>query len=135
MARTRLADLDDAALVERSLTGDASAFSELYGRHFGAVRTVVVAGLSNPATQDESIQEVFTRAIERLSQLRDRSRFRPWLLQIARNVVIDGQRFKAKAPVLDEDAGDDEARPDPTPDELSELSDLARLVDGYVSGL
>jgi RNA polymerase sigma-70 factor (ECF subfamily) len=135
MARTRLADLDDATLVERSLTGDSSAFGELYGRHFGAVRTVVVSGLSNPATQAESIQEVFTRAIERLAQLRDRSRFRPWLLQIARNVVIDGQRSKAKAPVLDEDAGDDEAQPDPTPDQLSELSELARLVDGYVAGL
>jgi RNA polymerase sigma-70 factor (ECF subfamily) len=118
-----------------TLAGDSSAFSELYKRHVKAVHTVVVSGLSNPATQAESVQEVFTRGIERLSQLRDKTRFRPWLLQIARNVVIDGQRAKAKSPVVEDDPEDEGPMPDPTPDQLSELSELARLVDGYISGL
>jgi RNA polymerase sigma-70 factor (ECF subfamily) len=126
---------EDAALVERTLAGDGDAFSELYRRHVGAVHTVVVSGLSNPATQAESIQEVFTRALERLQQLRDRTRFRPWLLQIARNVVIDGQRAKAKSPVVDDDMEDESLAADPTPDQLSELSELARLVDGCLAGL
>ncbi|MBI2706144.1 MAG: sigma-70 family RNA polymerase sigma factor [Actinobacteria bacterium] len=126
---------DDAPLVERTLAGDSGAFSELYRRHVGAVHTVVASGLSNPATQAESIQEVFTRALERLHQLRDPTRFRPWLLQIARNVVIDGQRAKAKSPVLDDDMEDESLAADPTPDQLSELNDLARLVDGCIAGL
>lgn len=135
-ARAPLADLDDAALVDATLAGDSAAFSELYRRHAKAVHTVIASGLSNPATQAECLQEVFTRALERLSQLRDRSRFRPWLLQIARNVVIDGQRAKAKGPVLDDDLDtDNENAADPTPEQLSELGELARLVDGAVAGL
>jgi len=130
-----LAGVDDAALVERTLGGDGSAFSELYRRHVGAVHTVVASGLSNPATQAESIQEVFTRALERLKQLRDPTRFRPWLLQISRNVVIDGQRSKAKSPVVDDDMEDESLASDPTPAELTELSELSRLVDGCISGL
>jgi RNA polymerase sigma factor (sigma-70 family) len=126
---------DDATLVEQTLAGDSSAFSELYRRHVGAVHTVVVSGLSNPATQDESVQEVFTRAIERLTQLRDRTRFRPWLLQIDRNVVIDGQRAKAKSPVMEDDPEDEGPMPDPTPDQLNELNELSQLVDGYIAGL
>jgi RNA polymerase sigma-70 factor (ECF subfamily) len=134
-ANRALANVDDAMLVERTRAGDGSAFSELYRRHVGAVNTVVASGLSNPATQAESIQEVFTRALERLQQLRDPTRFRPWLLQIARNVVIDGQRAKAKSPVVDDDMEDESLAADPTPDQLSELSELARLVDGCIAGL
>jgi RNA polymerase sigma-70 factor (ECF subfamily) len=126
---------DDADLVTRTLDGDSSAFSELYREHVQAVHTVIASGLSNPATQVECIQEVFTRALERLAQLRDRTRFRPWVLQIARNVVVDGQRAKAKSPVLDDDMEDERTAADPTPEELSELSDLARVVDGCITGL
>lgn len=126
---------DDAALVQRTLAGDGAAFSELYRRHVGAVHTVVASGLSNPATQAESIQEVFTRALERLSQLRDHTRFRPWLMQISRNVVIDGQRSKAKSPVVDDDMEDESLASEPTPQQLTELSELARLVDGCIAGL
>jgi RNA polymerase sigma factor (sigma-70 family) len=126
---------DDAALVDRTLAGDTEAFSELYRLHVGAVHTVVASGLSNPSTQLECVQEVFTRALERLKQLRDPTRFRPWLLQIARNVVIDSQRAKAKAPVLEEDLQDESTTSDPTPDQLSELGELAQLVSGCIAGL
>lgn len=133
--QSRFASIDDASLVGATLAGDGSAFSELYRRHVGAVHTVVVSGLSNPATQAESVQEVFTRGLERLHQLRDPNRFRPWLLQIARNVVIDGQRAKAKSPVVDDDMEDESLATDPTPDQLTELSELALLVDGCITGL
>jgi RNA polymerase sigma-70 factor (ECF subfamily) len=135
MARSNQTAADDASLVKATLAGDSAAFSELYRRHVGAVHTVIVSGLSNPATQAECVQEVFTRAIERLSQLREQSRFRPWVLQIARNVMIDGQRAKARSPVVEDDPEDEGPMPDPTPDQLSELSELARLVDGYIAGL
>lgn len=130
-----LAGVDDAELVRRTLAGDGASFSELYRRHVGAVHTVVASGLSNPATQAESIQEVFTRALERLTQLRDPSRFRPWLMQISRNVVIDGQRSKAKSPVVDDDMEDESLAADPTPAQLTELAELSRLVDGCIAGL
>jgi RNA polymerase sigma-70 factor (ECF subfamily) len=126
---------EDAALVDRTVAGDTEAFSELYRLHVGAVHTVVASGLSNPSTQLECVQEVFTRALERLQQLRDRTRFRPWLLQIARNVVIDSQRAKAKAPVLEDDLQDDTSALDPTPDQLNELGELAQLVSGCIAGL
>jgi len=132
--RGPFADLDDATLVSRTLAGDGAAFSELYRRHVRAVHTVVASGLSNTATRDECIQEVFTRGLERLGQLRDASRFRPWLLQIARNVVIDGQREKARSPVADEPE-DEAPATDPTPAQLSELTELSRLVDGCLAGL
>jgi RNA polymerase sigma-70 factor (ECF subfamily) len=89
----------DAALVAAALAGDHRAFQELVGRHRGAVRSAVSRRLRDRDAVDDIVQEVFLRAFVRLGTLRDGSRFRPWVLQIARNAALDAVRQRCRAPV------------------------------------
>ncbi|MCU0269047.1 MAG: RNA polymerase sigma factor [Acidimicrobiales bacterium] len=125
----------DAELVTRTLAGDTDAFSSLYEAHAGAVHTVVAAGISNPTVRADCVQEIFARALERLSSLRDPTRFRPWLLAIARNVVTDVHRSGARNPTLEDPGENETVAPDPTPSDLLELGQLSELVNGCLAGM
>jgi RNA polymerase sigma-70 factor (ECF subfamily) len=125
--------VSDAALVERVRAGDTSAFTILYRTHAPDVAKVVQARLHDTASVADGVQETFTRALEQLDSLRDAQRFRPWLLAIARNTSTDQLRHRSKVGSLDDDI-DGEAT-DPSPEELAEMRELARLVRGCVAGL
>lgn len=135
------ADATEVALVVRAAGGDPDAFTELHGRYLRLVDSVVRAELRRGATaadRDDVVQEVFTLAWQRLGQIKDPARFRPWLLQIARRAVIDHARRAGRRPVLD---GDDELALDQQadgragPDELAELADLAGRLRSSIDGL
>jgi RNA polymerase sigma-70 factor (ECF subfamily) len=83
----------DEAQVRAACAGDSHAFQHLYSRYRGAVRAVV---LSQVGWQDadDLTQDVFLVAWQRLDQLREASRFGPWLLQCARNRCHDQHRRK-----------------------------------------
>lgn len=134
----------DARLVADVLGGDSAAFAALYRSHVGAVQTVAREGISDREAAADLVQEVFARAFERLSSLRDPERFRPWLLAIARHAVTDHQRRAASALAIGPSAAGrgsveaaEERIPDPSlgPDDLAELAELAHLVRGCVAGL
>ncbi|MDH4145990.1 MAG: sigma-70 family RNA polymerase sigma factor [Acidimicrobiia bacterium] len=130
--RVGRAGAPDATLVGRLRTGDRRAFDQLYARHASAVRLAVSDHVDEPEEQRDCVQEAFTRALERLDSLRDPSRFRPWLLQIARNTAVDvlrrRQRFNPMS--LDVDEAPAPACPAPGPPELAEVSELARRIEG-----
>jgi RNA polymerase sigma-70 factor (ECF subfamily) len=120
---------DERALVERVRSGDMTAFEALYLRHYAAVRRVAGAVVRDSDQIADVAQETFTRALDRLATLRDESRFRPWLLSIARHVATDHVRARSKAARgPDEDAALEVATAEPGPEELAELADLSRLV-------
>ncbi len=56
-----------------------------------AVR-VAYGVLKNPQDAEETAQEAFARAYRRFSQLRDRSRFRAWLIRMTWRLAIDRWR-------------------------------------------
>ena len=130
----------DAELVDAAVNGDSDAYSLLFSRHAGAVRSAVRGhiGSDYDGIQD-AVQETFTRALSRIGTLRDHDRFRPWLMQIARNAAIDARRMNVKTDheLLDE-AGDEGlavAHGDLEPDLDAELRELAQVVRGAVAGL
>lgn len=130
-------DLDESVLVEQARAGDTAAFEALYVRHVSAVQQVVGAIVRNRALVPDAVQEVFTRALDRLPTLRDPSRFRPWLLSIARHVATDHVRARVRARG-DTDPDDDVfnvATPEPGPEELVEVAELSRLVQAGLAGL
>jgi len=86
----------DAELVGAALRGDADAFTLLFHRHAGAVRTAARCLVRDQHRVHDVCQETFLRAYTRLSTLREPARFRPWLLQTARHVAIDEQRRRAR---------------------------------------
>lgn len=111
------------------------AFAALYRAHAGAVARVVGDNVHDPEGVADVVQEVFVRALERLPSLRDPQRFRPWLLAIARHAAIDQRRAQRQG-TEDLGARDSEpTAPGPGPDELAEVRELARLVEGCVAGL
>lgn len=80
---------EDARLVERARDGDRQAFERLVRRHLRAARRVALARTGDEHDADDVCQEAFVRALERLEECREPSRFRGWLLAIVRSRAAD----------------------------------------------
>lgn len=124
-----------AALVGKVRAGDTAAFTTLYRDNVGAVIRAVRDNVHDAETVADVTQEVFVRALERLDSLRDPARFRPWLLSIARHAAIDHRRSRRNAPDALEDAVGEPVDTGQGPDDVAEVNDLARFVQGCVGGL
>jgi RNA polymerase sigma-70 factor (ECF subfamily) len=82
----------DAELVTESLAGQREPFGRLYDR-YARIVAAVVAGVSGDWNHvDDMTQECFLRAFRKLSTLRDRTRFGPWVVGIARQVGRERRR-------------------------------------------
>jgi RNA polymerase sigma-70 factor, ECF subfamily len=91
----------DSALVLAARAGDRTALGELYLRYARMVHGILLAKV--PAGEVEDlVQDVFLKALPRLRELRDVSRFGPWLAAITRNRAHDYHRQARTRPVLTE---------------------------------
>jgi RNA polymerase sigma-70 factor (ECF subfamily) len=87
----------DAALVQRLLQRDVSAFEELYDRHSRMVYGLVLRILQQAGTAEEVVQDVFLQLWRNAAQYdRTRGPFLPWLLTLARNRALDQLRLKSE---------------------------------------
>lgn len=126
--------LTDPALVRRAVDGDASAFEALMRETSGSVRTVVRSYVKQPEDASDIVQEVYLRALQRLSTLDDPERFKPWLYAIARNAGLDYVRSSRRRPVSTAGFGTDEMGPiditdlEPGPEQLAEVRELTQQV-------
>lgn len=120
----------------RARAGDPEGTRALFDRYVQLVRTVVRDNVRNPEDHADCVQEVFARALEGLPKLQDPSRFRPWLLAIARHVAIDGRRRTSKdsARQADQEA-DDLPTASRRPSVEIELRQLGHQVRGAVAAL
>lgn len=122
----------DTALVARARDGDRAAFEELVRRTSRLVfaRLYLDTGRSDRA--EDLLQETYLLAFRSLRRLTDPTVFRPWLLAIAHNVLIDdsrrASRLKRAAPpaadlplALLPSAG-------PRPDEMAQREELRARV-------
>jgi RNA polymerase sigma-70 factor (ECF subfamily) len=90
----------DARLLERWRSGDRGAGAELYRRHARVVirffRTKVEADFV-----EDRVQETFTRLAEARGRIQDTGACRAYLLQIARYVLLEHLRSRARERELD----------------------------------
>lgn len=87
--------MDDAEVIERSLTGDVDAFGVLVGRYrVLAHRTAVMFGAGDEA--DDVVQEAFVKAYRALGRFRLEAEFRPWLLRIVVNETKNLHRSRQR---------------------------------------
>jgi len=128
-------EFDDGCLVAKVLAGDTSAFASLYRRHAAAVRRVVAETTYDREAVADLVQEVFAKAIESLTGLREQSHFRSWVLTIARHAAIDHGRTQRRASPLDAEGQPEPVANDPEPYELAELAAMAERVRGCIAGL
>ncbi|MFV1948904.1 MAG: RNA polymerase sigma factor [Anaerolineales bacterium] len=73
--------------------GDKKAIAALYDTHHQAVYRYIFYRVSDAATAEDLVSEVFIRMIRKLPAYRDRGKpILAWLYTIARNLVVDHRR-------------------------------------------
>ncbi|MCX4826286.1 sigma-70 family RNA polymerase sigma factor [Streptomyces sp. NBC_01142] len=97
--------MDDRGMVSAMRSADprglAAAYDTYASRLYGYCRTI----LHNGDAASDALQDTFVLANERISQLRDPDRLRPWLYSIARNECLHQLRSMRRTTGLD-DAGE-----------------------------
>jgi RNA polymerase sigma-70 factor, ECF subfamily len=98
---------DELTWVAAAQEGDRAAFGRLYECYARMVHGVLLARV--PVGEvDDLVQDVFIRALRRLSTLRETASFGAWLAAIARNVANDYHRRSLPEEPLTDDASDQE---------------------------
>ena len=114
---TALAKLEDGALIERALAGQAECFAALMDRHAAAVKIRIRSMARNPAETDDVLQEVLLKVWRSLSTFRREASFRTWMTRVAVNEVLQSYRRSQRHPTC-QPLGDLDAfaSPDESPD-------------------
>lgn len=86
----------EEALVIRSRTGDRLAFEQLVRRSARGIYCRIYPHVPDSHRCEDLVQETYLRAWKRIGSLSDPSRFRGWLAEIARSVVLDAIKHDAR---------------------------------------
>ena len=103
-------ELSDRVLLNRYLTGDRSAISELIGRHSQRVRRYIGMMVKDDDIADDIFQETFIKAVKVINEggYTENGKFLSWVLRIAHNRVLDHfRRVKSQRTINEADAGYD----------------------------
>lgn len=104
----------DVELVARSRAGDGAAFDVLVRRYFRPAYSIALALVGSAPDAEDVVQDSMIRALERLDDCRDPSRFAAWLFRIVRNTAHNARayhRVRAVEP-LPADVAHERAGPD-----------------------
>src|SRR5258708_9054572 len=101
--RSALEIAEDATCVAAARDGDRAAFGQLYERYARMVHGVLLSKVAVGDVED-LVQDVFIRALRRLSTLRETASFGAWLAAIARNLANDYHRQSVPEEPLTDDA-------------------------------
>jgi RNA polymerase sigma factor (sigma-70 family) len=132
-ARPRPDARDDAQLVRAATAGDRGAFAAIYDRYADRLHDFCWSVLRDRDEAADATQDAFLVAAERLGQLRDPERLRPWLYAVARSQAM--RRVRARSRVAPEEQMTDLPDPSSGPEQAAERADLRRLVWSAAAGL
>jgi len=88
-APAELAELDDAALVARSIAGEREAFGELVVRHRRSIYQLCYRFVGNHEDAVDLAQDVFLRAYRGLGRFKGNASLGTWLYRIGVNVCLN----------------------------------------------
>jgi RNA polymerase sigma factor (sigma-70 family) len=132
-ARPRPDARDDAELARAAAAGDRGAFAAIYDRYADRLHDFCWSVLRDRDEAADATQDAFLVAAERLGQLRDPERLRPWLYSVARSQAM--RRVRARSRVAPEEQMTDLPDPSSGPEQAAERADLHRLVWNAAAGL
>lgn len=95
----------DADLIARVLDGDTQQFACLVTRYQRALFRHAAAMVLDHDAAADMVQDTFVRAYTKLTECRDRTRFRAWLFQTLRHRCLDYLKEAARRRIPLEDAG------------------------------
>lgn len=108
MGADTAAEASDADLVASLRAGDRTALAAIYDRHGTGLYAFAVRTLGSPDDAADACQDAFVLALQRIDQLRDPSRLRPWLYAIVRHECTRIGRARARTvPMSDRTAQGD----------------------------
>jgi RNA polymerase sigma-70 factor (ECF subfamily) len=118
--------LDEVALVRAAQAGDRAAFGSLYQIYSRMVYGILLAHVKYCDAED-LLQDVFLKAMQQLSSLREASSVGAWLASIARRTGVDHHR-RSRLTIVD----DAKASTGSVPPESREALDcILRLPEAY----
>jgi RNA polymerase sigma factor (sigma-70 family) len=124
---------DDAELVRAATAGDRGAFAAIYDRYADRLHDFCWSVLRDRDEAADATQDAFLVAAERLGQLRDPERLRPWLYAVARSQAL--RRVRDRSRVAPEEEMTELPDPATGPEQAAERSDLRELVWNAAAGL
>jgi len=92
------AQAEFAAILERAIAGDVSAFEQILLRYERRVLSVAWRLLGKQEDAQDAAQEVFLRAFRYLHRFDRRRPFEPWLMKMTVNVCHDLGRKRSQYP-------------------------------------
>ena len=134
----------DIALVQRARDGSRPAFEELVRRTSRLVYARLYLDTGDAARAEDLLQETYLQAYRSLRALTNPAGFRPWLLAIAGNALIDDARKASRlkrAAVATETGLAAEVRlyavpsTGPSPDEAAQRAETRQRVLDVLRGL
>lgn len=127
-----MSERTDTELVAGVLAGDRDAFAAVYDRYADRLHDFCWSVLRDRDEAADAVQDTFVLAAQRLAQLNDPERLRPWLYAVARSVAL--RRVRARRRVVLDEVGD-MADTDPGPHRAAEQESLRELVWTAAGGL
>lgn len=94
-----LTGMSDTSLVKLAQAGNGEAFGMLFQQYKMEIFGYLRGRLGNAEEAYDLTQRTFLKAWQKLPQLHDVSKFKPWLYTIARNEANDWWQSKVKTPL------------------------------------
>ncbi|MCW2800495.1 MAG: hypothetical protein JWQ70_1967 [Aeromicrobium sp.] len=125
----------DAELVAGVLAADRDAFASVYDRYGAKLYDFAYSMLRHPEDAADAVADSFVIVAERLSQLRDPDRLRPWLYAIVRSECLRKIRARKRVAHGGEEQLIQMADDAPTPDQEAEHAAMVKIVWDAAAGL
>lgn len=119
----------DGSLVLLTLSGDQTAYDELFIRYEKRVRTAAYSVVHNPHIAEDAAQDAFLAAWLKLDRLREPDKFGVWICRIAKNCALNmALRFRNYMSLDDIDGAAYIRSDAPGPEELLMTEEEAGLM-------
>lgn len=94
--------LNDTELVQLYIAGNEESLAILLNRHKGKIFSSIIVVLKDRAMAEDIFQDTFIKVIQTLKrgQYNEEGKFLPWVLRIARNLIIDHFRAVKRMPPM-----------------------------------
>src|SRR5277367_3784022 len=103
----------DGELIQRTGTGDRSAFEKLYRRYSRPVFGLALRRLGDRSRAEEAVQETFVSIWRSAKTYKpERGPGAPWVYGVARNAIVDRSRARYEPPAEAPDEPSRETGPD-----------------------
>ncbi|MCK5000380.1 MAG: sigma-70 family RNA polymerase sigma factor [Anaerohalosphaera sp.] len=89
----------DTELIKAALQGRHDAFARLIDKYRSLVCAITYSATTDLDTSDDLAQKAFITAWKDLSQLKDLTKFRPWLCTVTRNIISSSFRKQGRDPI------------------------------------